>query len=358
MTEESVLVIGGCGFVGFHIVEALLKESLWSVHVMSRNPSRNRIQGAHYHTGSVCSPEQLRNSLAEIRPSIIIHAASPTSTSDVGGERQYQDTNVQGTRNLIEASILRSHVKGLIYTSSAQVVDATVHDMAIEDAPIHTLTSRADYYSKSKAIADRMVLDANGKRGVRTLCLRPAAVYGERDSQMIPGFLQVLRDGRHRYQIGDNTNMFDFVSVTNVALSHVLAVKALLSDSVPEYMKADGEAFFITDGIPVPFWTFARKIWFAAGDTATVDQVIIVPAWFMLGLADIVEWAYWIFTFGAKRPKVLRRQSILFACLQSTYSIAKAKERLHYTPLDDRDAQIKKGVDWELQNQTEAPRQL
>ena len=57
----------------------------------------------------------------------------------------------------------------------------------MEDAPICTMTSRVDYYSKTKAIADQEVLDANDQKTMRTVCLRLAGVYGERDNQMIPG---------------------------------------------------------------------------------------------------------------------------------------------------------------------------
>ena len=57
MVEQRLLVIGGCGFLGFHVVKALVSEHNWSVHVLSRKPSRNRVEGAQYHTGSVLSPD-------------------------------------------------------------------------------------------------------------------------------------------------------------------------------------------------------------------------------------------------------------------------------------------------------------
>lgn len=357
MSETRILVVGGCGFVGFHVVKALVKDQIWSVHVISRNPSHNRVEGAHYHIGSVLSPEQLQCALAKIRPVAIIHAASPTTAGNTGGERQYRETNVQGTRNLLKIAISSGHVRAFIYTSSADVLDASSHELATEEAPMYTIASRADYYSKSKAIADQLVLDANGCGDMRTLCLRPAVVYGERDSQVIPGTLQALREGRHRYQIGDNTNLFDFTSAANVALSHVLAVRALLSGPDEANPKVDGEGFFITDGSPVPFWSFARKVWAAAGVELDSEEVTVVPAWFMLSLASLIEWVYWAFTLGLKRPKNLRRQAISYTCLPRTYSIAKARKGLGYTPLENRDEHIQKGVEWELRAQAEAARQ-
>ncbi|KAL8687904.1 MAG: hypothetical protein Q9218_006053 [Villophora microphyllina] len=354
MFEATILVVGGCGFVGFHVVKALLEEQVWSVHVISRNPSRNQIKGANYHIGSLSSLGQLQAAFAKIQPDVVIHAASPVSAGNSGGERQFRETNVHGTRNLLNVAISTGHVRAFIYTSSAAVLDLTSHENATERVPMYTVTSRADYYSKSKAIADQSVLDANGCGGMRTLCLRPAGIYGERDSQVIPGTLQALREGRHRYQIGDNKCLFDFVSVSNVALSHVLAVRVLLAKPDIASPKVDGEAFFITDGDPVPFWDFARKVWAAAGVELKPEEITVVPAWFVLNLASLVEWIYWVFTLGLVRPKTLRRQAIGFTCLPRTFSIAKARQCLGYTPLQDRDEQIRKGVEWELSTQAEA----
>ena len=221
------------------------------------------------------------------------------------------------------------------------------------------MTSRVDYYSKTKAIADQevladqQVLDANDQKTMRTVCLRLAGVHGERDNQMIPGSLRVLREGRHRYQIGDNTKFVDFVSATNAANSHVLAVRALLSDPDPAKLRVDGEAFYITDGSPIPFWTFQLKIWSAAGVQARPEDAVVLPAWPILSLASTVEWFFWALTLGSKKPKVFRRRFLDYTCTQKTYSIEKAKQRLGYVPTDNRDDETQKGVEWELKKRAE-----
>ena len=355
MSEKRVLVVGGCGFVGYHIVNAFVQDPTWSsIHVMSRNPSRNQVEGAHYHSGSLTSPEQLRSLLAEVQPSLIISTASPHGSGDAGDIRYFQEVNIKGTQNLLKAAIASDYVKKFIYTSSVEVMEGSSHSFLTEDAQTVTLTSRADLYAKTKAIADQAVLDANGMGGLRTLCLRLAVVYGERDSQAIPGALKALQTGRHRYQIGDNKNLFDSVSAANAARSHLLAAKALLRETEDGSGKVDGEAFFITDGNPIPFWTFERLIWSAAGDKTTPEQITVIPAWFMLTLASIVEWLYWVFTLGLKRPQVLRRQIMTYTCCPRTYSITKARERLGYQPVDDRDEQIRRGLEWARQTQKEA----
>ena len=340
--------------MGYHIVKAFIQDSTWSsVHVMSRNPSRNQVEGAHYHSGSLSSFEQIRSLVAEIQPSLIINTVSPAGSGNASDDYFYE-VNVKGTQNLLKAAIASKHVKTFIYTSSVEVMAGVSHNFVTENAQTHTTASRADYYAKTKAVADQAVLDANGKGGVSTLCLRLAAVYGERDSQVVPGTLDALQKGRNRYQIGDNKSLFDWVSAANVAQAHLLAAQALLRQSDTGSGKVDGEAFFITDGNPIPFWTFQRLIWSAAGDKLTPEEVTVVPAWLVLNLASMVEWLYWAFTLGRKRPKVFRRQIMNYTCFPRTYSIEKARERLGYKPLDDRDEQIQQGLDWVRSMQKEA----
>jgi len=75
--------------------------------------------------------------------------------------------------------------------------------------------------------------------------------------------------GKNRFQIGSGDNLFDWTYVGNVARAHILAAKVLLlqssSASRTTLPRVDGEAFFITNGDPMPFWDFVRAIGDAAG---------------------------------------------------------------------------------------------
>jgi sterol-4alpha-carboxylate 3-dehydrogenase (decarboxylating) len=113
-----------------------------------------------------------------------------------------------------------------------------------ESAPLVPLNSKTDfdYYTTTKAIADLSILQANNPPPPRTCCLRICPIYGERDNQMIPGCLKVMNDGQHRTQIGPNTQLMGFLSVSNAARAHVLAFHALRSPSSSTALKVDGEA--------------------------------------------------------------------------------------------------------------------
>ncbi|KAL9122803.1 MAG: hypothetical protein Q9187_000648 [Circinaria calcarea] len=343
-----VLVIGGCGCVGFHVVKALLEEpSCSSIHVFSRNPYHNRLPGVQYHAGSLTSFEDIRSLFETIHPTVVFHVASPLSSGNDANNKLFYDTNVQGTKYLLDRAGNTPSVKAFVYTSSSSVAQEP-YNFITEATPLISCKSGFNYYSATKALADECVLKANNPAGgFRTACLRICTVYGERDNQLIPGTLKALRDGRQHNQIGSNTHLFDFVSATNAATAHVLAAKAILRGfHDPQSPKVDGEAFFITDGKPVFFWDFSRKVWSAAGDRTPAKAVKIIPAWFVLGLAITVEWIYWVFTFGQRTPKFLRSHTIRWVTSQRTFSIEKAKQRLDYRPVDDMDESIIKGVEW------------
>ncbi|TGO48975.1 hypothetical protein BCON_0224g00010 [Botryotinia convoluta] len=249
----------------------------------------------------------------------------------------------------------------MVYTSSTTILKPPYH-FNDETKPLIDLNSNSDfnYYTVTKAIADIAVLKSNNLKGLRTCCLRIAPIYGKHDVQMIPGTLGVLQEKHHHSQIGDNTALMDFVSVSNSSRAHVLAGKALLkelrADDSPNentHHKIAGEAFFITDGNPVHFWDFAHKVWAAAGTTVDRKDIRVFPAWFMIGLAVVTEWIYWMCTFGTVMPEKLRSHTMRYITEDRTFSIEKARERLGYRPLDDVDENIKEGVEWAVRERLE-----
>lgn len=121
-----------------------------------------------------------------------------------------------------------------------------------------TSISRAKYYAKTTAIADQVVLRVNGWGSLRTICTWLSGVYGERDRQSVPSSLGVLQRRSHRYQVGDEKAC---------SIGYQRQIPHELTCSLPKFFlqtesgsgKVEGEAFFITGGNPVPFWTSQRQ---------------------------------------------------------------------------------------------------
>lgn len=342
-----VIVIGGCGFLGHHLVSSLVNEPDCSVFVLSRNPKHPRVAGVSYHACDITQIGSVRALFSEIQPRIVFHTASPQFYEDKVDQTLLHQVNVIGTRNLLDAAKATESIKAFVYTSSSSVHAGSDFHLITEDAPLLNQSSRADQYAITKALADRIVLEANCQQ-LRTICLRPPVIYGERDTQMIPGVLAVLRAKKTNFQVGNNTNLYDSIYVGNATPAHILAAKAILRNEP----KVDGEAFFITDDNPVPFWDFQRKIWAAAGDKTPLTKIVVIPAWLVMCIATVVEYLYWICTLGQKLPpKTMRRSVLRYTVTNRTFCIKKAKERLGYKPVVNTDVGIKRGVKWALETQ-------
>jgi sterol-4alpha-carboxylate 3-dehydrogenase (decarboxylating) len=356
--STSVLVIGGCGFLGHHIVSQLLEPQTAKVSILDLRTTNNRLPNATYYDADITSPSAVRDVLEKVKPQIIIHTASPATVSDGSSAAQkknaksmYQKVNVEGTQNLIDQAAVVGTVKAFIYTSSASVIHDTVSDLinASEAFPVLHPPTQRDYYASTKALAEELVLAANRKHGDMLTCaLRPAGIFGEGDVQITPNMLKAYEKGQTRFQLGDNDNLFDFSYVGNVAYAHILAAVALMDTHALKTTplnneRVDGEAFFITNGEPLYFWDFARMIWGAAGDETGPEQVWVISKGVGLPLATVIEWGFWL--AGGWTPN-LTRQKVQYSCMTRYYSIEKAKRRLGYEPRWGMEEAVGRTVKW------------
>ena len=354
-----VLVVGGCGLVGYHIVRRLLEtEGCGPVWVISRNPTRNIQEGAFYSQCDISSHEAVSQRVQEFQPNVIFHTAAPISGDAIPFD-EYHQTSVIGTENLLKCASATASVKAFVYTSSTRVFAGYDHVNVDEDFPLWD--TRADNlpYIKSKTMADFRVLqrnkmpDAQGQ-GVLTVSLRPYIIYGECDRGLIPALLEVVTTKRTNFQIGKGGNMTSPSYAGNIAIAHILAAEKLLgtvTGLIQKDVRVDGEAFIINDGQPIPFWEFNRIVWRHAGDTTRPEDVRVIPAWLALAAAFVIKWLFKICTLGRIQPPIQMTQlAIRSTIYNSTYSIEKARKRLGFNPVADHDKNLKLSVDWELEH--------
>ncbi len=208
-----------------------------------------------------------------------------------------------------------------------------------------------------QAYAEMAVLGANRTPADFLTCaIRPAGIVGDGDVQIIPPMIQAYRSGKTKFQVGDNSGLFDFTYVENVAYGHVLGLQALLHShrilpTVPlDHERVDGEAFFITNGQPVYFWDFARAVWHEAGDRTPISQVWKLNKDFAMSIGGILEWVFW----ALGRKPSLTRQQVRYSTLNKYHNIDKARRRLGYSPLVDLDEGIRRGVRYHLEHEAKA----
>ncbi|KAM3509484.1 hypothetical protein MY10362_000564 [Beauveria mimosiformis] len=358
----KVLVVGGNGFLGHHIINQALDD--WHCrHVVSVDLrcDRHRRADAHYHECDITDGPKLAALFSEVRPDVVIHTASPVASDNAVHKELFRRVNVDGTRSVIEACH-KAQVKALVYTSSASVVSDFQTDLynADERWPVIRAPQQIEYYSETKAAAEELVTRANRAEPharFLTTSIRPAGIFGEGDVQALAGLLGAYRTGKSRVQLGDNTNIFDFTYVGNVAHAHLLAARLLLATASSSSMSAppldhervDGEVFFVTNDEPVYFWDFARAVWRAAGNEAGTDGVWQISRDMSLLLGTASE----IFnSIVGKKPTFTKQRAIL-STMTRYYNITKAKMVLGYEPQWTLQQGVDRGVKWFLENEKE-----
>ncbi|CAG8497419.1 9413_t:CDS:2 [Paraglomus brasilianum] len=312
---DRYLIIGGDGFLGRWIIELLLRRDEPNIFVFDL---RSHFDDVKYFIGDLTKYEDINNAIKRGRISIVINTVSPLTGL---GDDIYWKVNVDGTKNVIRACI-ENGVQKLIHTSSASVLFDGVSDLVNADETTPYPEKYADAYNETKAKAEALVLEANGKNNLLTCALRPSAIFGPKDRTLIPGIIAVVKRGQTKFQIGDNSNLFDYSYVENVAYAHILAADKMAPDN-----KIGGEAFLITNGAPVPFWDFLRFTW--AQFKHYPPFVIKMPRSVGLTLASLAEWSSYL---QGKEPGFTRFR-VKFSCANRYFNITKAKTILGYEPI-------------------------
>jgi sterol-4alpha-carboxylate 3-dehydrogenase (decarboxylating) len=328
---SHILVIGGCDFLGGHIVQALLAHTPpFKVSVASRSQTKNLHNGAEYYSVDIIKMDSLQELILKLQPTIIINTASPLAHA---GAQASTSTTTEGTKYLLDMAAKLSSIIGYVYVSSASIAAGMPFSLFKEsDAKLIDIKTHHDPYSAAKATADSMVLDANHPPKLRTAVLRPSGIMGEKDVQIIPSLIKGMKQGMSRVQFSNRKNKFDFVYARNVADVCVCAAKALIREHRENTMAEDdkivsGEAFFITNGEPMEFWGLARLVWRLAGDTTPSKNITIVPMWLVFFLTSIAEWVVWAVSAGKRRPEKFNRSQMMNCSMDRTFDISKAKER-------------------------------
>ncbi|KAM0427844.1 hypothetical protein ACHAPT_007303 [Fusarium lateritium] len=346
----TALVVGGCGFLGYHLVRHLLDDDdCGDVYVVDREIGKNQQEKAIYIRGSITDAELLHSLVAEIRPRVIFHIASPIASLPASREGEFLETNVKGTEVLLTAATESESVQAFVYTSSVDIYTDPPYVDVVESHALWPSSDKSNEYNRTKAIADRLVREANGPR-LRTVTIRPGHAYGERHIQGMVEVLDMCENNQKLVQVGSGENLMEVVSADNSSIAHLLAAKALLDPSRAAG-KVDGEGFNISDGVPMPFWHHIKLIWKTALGQEELENLTILPAWVMIAAVNVAEWVLWIFTLNLVKPPVQLRRVSLDYCLHThTYSIEKARKRLHFEPVSDHDAVLAQSVIWMLRH--------
>jgi 2-alkyl-3-oxoalkanoate reductase len=319
MTEQRhSLVTGGSGFIGRALVSALRERGdLVTVVDLGARPYRDDVT---FVDADVRDREAMGRAIEGV--DTVFHNASIVHTKR-NREQTVWEVNLGGSRNVLEACVA-SGVPRLIYVSSASAVyEGKDIENGTEALP-YARVSQAPY-ADSKIAAEREILEANGRGGVATCAIRPHVVFGPGDNRFLPAILERARNGKLRFSVGwRNDKLSDFTYVTNVSDALLLADERLGPGS-----PVAGQAYFITNGEPMPFFDFVNWI-LRELDMPQIRYAVPYPVAY--AAAAIAETLDTLRGGTLNAEDGLSRFAVKYMCTHHYFSIDKARRELGYEP--------------------------
>lgn len=312
---SRVLVTGGGGFLGKKLCFALQKNG-HEVISIGRRPQKELEQaGIRTVQGDLRKPSDI--DLAIEGSEAVFHTAA---IAGMWGPRElFESINLTGTQNLLAAST-KHQVPSFVFTSSPSVVFDGQSHLNLNESHPYPKQWLCDY-PRTKALAEKCVLEQNGKNGILCNSLRPHLIIGSGDPHLIPRLVQRAKQGRLR-QVGKGENMVDMVHVDNVVHAHLLAWEAL------KEKRTGGEAFFITNDEPQNLWNWMRTVLDSQG--ISLPKARVSPQLAYTAGAALEKIFHWLnLTSEPPMTRFIARQ----LATDHTYDISKAKSMLGYRPL-------------------------
>jgi UDP-glucuronate 4-epimerase len=239
---KNILVTGGAGFIGSHLVDRLLAEGGWRVVVVDdfndfyapdvkRGNVRAHLQHELYRLVEADIRERaaLASVFAEEKFDAIVHLAARAGVRPSLSEPQlYAETNITGTLHLLE--LAREHdVRQFVFGSSSSVYGINAKVPFSEEDPIRQPISP---YAATKAAGELLCHTYTHLYGIRSVCLRFFTVYGarQRPDLAIHKFARLIDEGKAIPVFGDGTTRRDYTYIDDIIAGVRAAVVYTASD--------------------------------------------------------------------------------------------------------------------------------
>jgi len=257
MQISRTLITGGAGFIGSHIMDRLLKEG-YEVVILD-NFSSGRVKNIQRHLssqrlhlvrGDVRNSEDVKKAVKDV--DVVFHLAAIVNVPlSIENPLLVNDVNIEGTLNLLEASV-KENIQRFIYVSTCAVYGEACYLPINEEHPIMPLSP----YGISKFSAEGYCRIFHMIHGLETVCLRFFNVYGPRQSEgpysgVITQFITRLKRGEAPVIYGDGEQTRDFVYVKDVVEASMLVL---------ECQSCGGEVINIGTGKPTTINQLAKVL--------------------------------------------------------------------------------------------------
>lgn len=314
------LVTGSAGFVGRHLVDALIArgDEVVSLDISPRAPR----EGIEHRAVDLTDADAVREAVRDV--DTVFHAASAVHTRQAGGEHVWA-VNVHGTEHLLEAC-RAAKIGRLVYVSSASVVYEG-GDICDGDEQLPYAENRAAPYVVSKIAAERRVLSADGPE-LRTVSIRPHLIFGPQDTRFLPAILARAQAGRLKFAVGRQRKLSDFTYVDNLVDALLAADERLAAGGVAAD-QLGGKAYFVTNGEPLPFWEFVTRM---LGQMGIAGPRVYLPYGVAYAAAGVAESVQRVRGRADDPESGFTRFAIRYMCTDHYFSIDAARRDLGYEP--------------------------
>jgi UDP-glucose 4-epimerase len=236
---RRVLVIGGAGFIGSHVVEQLVREDVGEIVVFddfTRGTAKNlevalrdpRVKVFELG-GNILHTDLLDAAMKGV--DCVFHLAALWLLHCNDFPRSAFEVNIRGTFNVLEACVA-NRVSRLVYSSSASVYGDAVEIPMTEEHPFNNRT----FYGATKVAGEQMCRAFHQRYGLDYVGLRYMNVYGPRQDErgaytsVIMKVLERIAHDQRPIVFGDGSQTYDFIHVSDVGRANVLAAKADVTD--------------------------------------------------------------------------------------------------------------------------------
>ncbi|MBI5613625.1 GDP-mannose 4,6-dehydratase [Candidatus Gottesmanbacteria bacterium] len=230
LTNQSILITGGAGFIGSHLSLTLAKSNHVTIYdnfsssVLSLNDLSD-LSTLNIVNGDILDRERLSHAMRG--QDVVFHLAVACVRMSLGNPVHVHDVNATGTLNtLLTAKIHK--VKHFVYVSSSEVYGTAKRPLMSESHP----TDPATVYGMSKLIGEQYTRYFHTHEGLATTIVRPFNTYGPRShfdgvyGEVIPRFVVRALTGNQPFIFGDGSQSRDFTYVDDTVRGLILAAES------------------------------------------------------------------------------------------------------------------------------------
>jgi nucleoside-diphosphate-sugar epimerase len=315
---NKYLITGASGFIGSHLVELLLKKKISVKDIrllVLPNDTLDNLPNKDFDFiyGDIRNKNDVLKAIKNV--DIVYHLAAKTVFEGKTYE-DFKDTNVDGTKNIVEASI-KEKVSKFIFFSSIAVYGLPAFVGEIINWNEKQLKAPAEVYGESKLVAENIVFEAFQNCNLPAVIIRPSTVYGPRDHQGVLELYKIIDKGLF-VKIGKGKNKVDYVYVKDLVLGAYQAQK----------MAKNGSDYILGGGKPITFNYLVDSV------SNSINKKV-VNIHITKGLALLVSYVFDGLgkAFGFRSPLFPQRVKVMTT--NCYFDVTKARREIGYKPKID-----------------------